>query len=104
MNDMSINFLLQAIKILHIGNYDDTEIMAIYEYLINLDNVILNMYFRSYSVLQYNNDLEFCIEVMNKLIKVLESKEDYEKCQILLKKKEEALNIIKIKIDQYERI
>jgi hypothetical protein len=75
----------------------------IYDYLRNLDNVVLNTYFNTNSVLQYNNDLEFCIEVMDKMIKVLEDKEEYEKCQILLNKKEESLDIMKIKIDEYER-
>lgn len=102
MNKMSVNFLLQAIRVLHIGKYDDTEINLIYDYLKNLDNVILNGYFRTYSVLQYSNDLEFCIEVINRMIKLLEEKEEYEKCQILLKKKEESLDIMKIKIDEYE--
>lgn len=100
---MSINFLLQAIRIIHIGNYDDTEIRMIYDYLRNLDNAVLNSYFLSNSVLQYNTDLEFCVEVIDKMIKVLEEKEEYEKCQILLNKKEESLDIINFKIEKYER-
>ena len=99
---MSINFLLQAIKIIHIGNYNDTEIRMIYDYLRNLDNVVLNDYFNTYSVLQYNNDLEFCIEVIDKMITILEEKEEYEKCQVLLNKKEESLDIMKTKINNYE--
>jgi len=99
---MSINFLLQAVRIIHIGNYDDTEIRMIYDYLRNLDNSVLFDYFNSYSVLQYNNDLEFCVEVIDKMIKILEDKEEYEKCQILLNKKEESLDIIKIKVSNYE--
>lgn len=102
---MSINFLLQAIRIIHIGNYDDTEIRMIYEYLKNLDNVILNDYFNSNQVLHYNNDLELCVELIIKMIKILEDREEYEKCQILLNKKEESLDIMKIKkIEKYERI
>ena len=99
---MSINFLLQAIRIIHIGNYNDTEIRMIYDYLRNLDNVVLNDYFNTYSVLQYNNDLEFCIEVIDKMIIVLEEKEEYEKCQVLLNKKEVSLDIMKIKMNNYE--
>jgi len=99
---MSINFLLQAVRIIHIGNYDDTEIRMIYDYLRNIDNVGLNDYFNSYSVLQYNNDLEFCIEIIDKMIKILEEREEYEKCQILLNKKEESIDIMKIKIENYE--
>jgi hypothetical protein len=74
----------------------------IYDYLRNLDNVALNDYFSSYSVLQYNNDLELCVEVIDKMIKIFENREEYEKCQVLLTKKEESLDIMKIKIDNYE--
>jgi hypothetical protein len=101
---MSINFLLQAVRIIHIGNYDDTEIRMIYDYLRNLDNASLIDYFNTYTVLQYNNDLEFCIEIIDKMIKIFENREEYEKCQILLNKKEESLDIMKIKINNYEHI
>jgi hypothetical protein len=99
---MSINFLLQAVRIIHIGNYDDNDIKMIFNYLKNLDNVALNTYFSTYSVLQYNNDLEFCIELIDKMIKLFEGREEYEKCQVLLNKKEESLDIMKLKIDNYE--
>jgi len=102
IGNMSVNFLLQAIRIIHIGNYDDTEVRIIYDYLRNLDNVALNSYFSANSVIQYNNDLELCVEVMNGMLKILEEKEEYEKCQVLLNKKEESQNIMKIKIDEYE--
>jgi hypothetical protein len=96
---MSINFLLQAIRIIHIGSYDDTELRMIYDYLRNLDNVILNDYFNSNQVLHYNNDLELCVELIIKIIKILEDREEYEKCQILLNKKEESLDIMNIKVE-----
>jgi hypothetical protein len=99
---MSINFLLQATRIIHNENYDDTEIRMIYDYLRNLDNSILFDYFNSYSVLNYNNDLELYIEVINKMIKILEKEEEYEKCQVLLNKKEESTDIMKIKEKNYE--
>lgn len=99
---MSINFLLQAVRIIHIGSYDDSEIRMIYDYLRNLDNVILNDYFNSHTVLQYSNDLEFCVEIIDNVIKIYEAKEEYEKCQSLLIKKEVALSIININVDEYE--
>ena len=101
---MSINFLLQAIRIIHIGSYDETEIRMIYDYLRNLDNVILNDYFNSNQVLHYNNDLELCVELIIKIIKILEDREEYEKCQILLNKREESLDIMKIEKIENERI
>ena len=91
---MSINFLLQATRIIHNGNYDDTETRMIYDYLRNLDNATLNDYFLSYSVLNYNNNLEFCVELIDNMIIVMESEEEYEKCQVLLNKKEESIDIM----------
>ena len=92
---MSINFLLQATRIIHIGNYDDTETRMIYDYLRNLDNDTLNDYFTTSSVLNYNNDLELYVEVLNKMITILENEEEYEKCQILFNKREESIDIMK---------
>lgn len=100
---MSINFLLQATRIIHIGNYDDTETRMIYDYLRNLDNATFIEYLNTYSVLNYNHDLEFCIEVIDKTIKVFEVEEDYEKCQVLLDKKKQAEKITKkVKQENYE--
>ena len=45
-----------------------------FDYLTNLDNGVLNSYLSSSSVLQYNNDLELYIEVIDKLLKVLRRK------------------------------
>jgi hypothetical protein len=96
---MSINFLLQAVRIIHIGNYGDAEIRMIYDYLRNLDNDALNEYLGSNKVIQYTNDLEFCIEIIDKMIKVMENREEYEKCQVLLNKKEQSLDIMNIKVE-----
>ena len=99
---MSINFLLQATRIIHIGNYDDTEIRMIYDYLRNLDYSSLIDYFNTYTVLNYNNDLELYVEVIDKMISILEKEEEYEKCQILLNKKEESKDIMNINENNYE--
>ncbi len=84
INIMSINFLLQAVRIIHVGNYDDTEIRMIYDYLKNLDNFTLNDYFNRNSILTYNNDLEFCIEIIDKMIKIFETDENDRK--VILRK------------------
>lgn len=103
IDEMSINFLLQAIRIIHIGNYDDTETRMIYDYLRNLDNATLIDYFNSSSVLSYNNDLELCVEVIDKMIKIFEAEEEYEKCQALFEKKEDSVKImLKVKQKKYE--
>jgi hypothetical protein len=92
--DMSINFLLQATRVLSFGNYDDVELSMTYNYLTALDNEILNDYYNTCTILAYNNDLELYIEIVETLIIVFEEKEEYEKCAKLIKKKEESINII----------
>jgi hypothetical protein len=92
--DMSINFLLQATRVLSFGNYDDVELSMTYNYLTALDNEILNDYFNTCTILAYNNDLELYIEIVETLIIVFEEREEYEKCAKLKKKKEESIKII----------
>ena len=91
---MSINFLLQATRVLNFGNYDDVELSMTYNYLTALDNEILNDYFNTCTILAYNNDLELYIEIVETLIIVFEEREEYEKCAKLKKKKEESIKII----------
>ena len=87
---------MQITRILHNGIYDETELRMIYDYLRNLDESTLNNYFHSYTVLSYNNDLEICIEVLDKMLYILECKEEYEKCQVLKDKKDESINVMKL--------
>ena len=94
---MSINFLLQATRIIHLGNHDDTELQMIYDYIRKLDNETLIGYINTCTVLSYNNDLEFYFEIVDGMISIFEEKEEYEKCKILLNKKQKTLEIIKLK-------
>ena len=91
---MSINFLLQATRVLNFGNYDEVELSMTYNYITALDNEILNDYFNTCTILSYDNDLELYIEIVDTLILVFEEKEEYEKCAKLIKKKKESINII----------
>jgi hypothetical protein len=93
--DMSINFLLQATRVLNFGHYDDVELIMTYNYITALDNDILNDYYNTCTILSYDNDLELYIEIVDTLIIVFEEKEEYEKCAKLISKKEESINIIK---------
>lgn len=93
---MSINFILQTIKILYVGNCEESEIKMIYNFIKNVDNEVLNDYVNNCTILTYNNDLELFIEVIDSMIKIMEKKEEYEKCQILFSKKIDANEIIKI--------
>lgn len=91
---MSFNFLIQATRVLHIGNYDEDDIKMVFDYIISLDNEILNDYYSTCTILTYNNDLELYIEIIDALIKIYEEREEYENCELLMIKKEESENII----------
>ena len=95
--DMSINFLLQATRVLHVDNYDDDELTMIYNFMINLDNEILSDYNSTCSILTYDTDLVLYVEIIDSLIDIFEEREEYEKCELLLFKKEESLEIMNSK-------
>lgn len=97
---MSVNFILQAIRILHLGTYMDSELQMIYDFLKSLDNESLIVYHNTNSVLSYGNDLELYIEIIDKLIKIFEDKEAYEKCAVLLDKKNQATGIMNLKTEK----
>lgn len=92
--NMTINFLLQATRVLHFGNYDEDELTMFYNYLTALDNEILNDYYSSCTILSYDNDLELYVEILNALISIFEDREEYEKCLKLKSKKEESIIIM----------
>jgi hypothetical protein len=77
---MSLNFLLQATRVLHVGNYDEDELEMIYNFFISVDNEILNDYYNRCTILSYNNDLELYVEITDSLIEIFEESEEYEKC------------------------
>ena len=55
---MNFNFLLQATRVLHVGNYDEGELTMIYDFITSLDNDTLNDYNNTCTILSYSNDLE----------------------------------------------
>lgn len=95
--DMSVNFLLQATRVLHVDNYDDDDLTMIYNFMINIDNDILNDYNNTCTILSYDNDLELYVEIIDSLIQIFEDREEYEKCELLLFKRDESLEIINSK-------
>jgi hypothetical protein len=90
---MSVSFLLQATRILHVGNYDDNDVYMIYDFVKTIDNEGIFVYHSSSSVLSYNTDLDLFIEIIDRLLEVFELIEDYEKCLVLKTKKEECIKI-----------
>jgi hypothetical protein len=91
---MTVNFLLQATRVLHVGNYDEDELKMIYDFMTTVDNEVLNEYNCTCTILSYNNDLELYIEILDVMLTIFEEREEYEKCDILKNKKEESINII----------
>lgn len=84
---MSLSFLLQATRVLHIGNYDEDEVRMIFDYVRTVDNEMIFNYINTNTIISYDNDLGLLIEVIDKLMVVLEETEDYEKCLVLKNKK-----------------
>ncbi len=92
-----MNFLLQATRVLHVGNYDEEELKMVYEFIVNLDNEILNDYNNTCTIISYDNDLQLYVEIVETLIKIYEEKEEYEKCEILKFKKDDSIIIMNTK-------
>lgn len=92
--NMSVNFLLQATRVLSFNNYNEDELKMVYDFMISIDNEILNDYNMSCSIMIYNNDLELYVEILDALINIFEDREEYEKCQLLIDKKEESIIIL----------
>ena len=95
--DMSVNFLLQATRVLHVDNYDNDDLTMIYNFMVNIDNDILNDYNNTCTILSYDNDLELYVEIIDSLIQIFEDREEYEKCELLLFKRDESSEIMNSK-------
>jgi hypothetical protein len=91
--EMTINFLLQTMRVLHVGNYDDEELSMVYNFLISVTDDVLNDYKDTCTILSYDSDLDLYLEILDTCILIFENNEEYEKCQKLKDKKEEAIKI-----------
>ena len=90
---MTINFLLQTMRVLHVGNYDEEELSMVYNFITSVTDDVLNDYKDTCTILSYENDLELYMEILDICIVIFEDREEYEKCQKLKDKKEEAIKI-----------
>lgn len=95
--DMLVNFLMQATRVLHVGDYDEDELEMVYEFVSSIDNEILNDYNNTCTIISYDNDLQLYVEIVDTLIKIYEEKEEYEKCEILKFKKDDSIIIMNTK-------
>jgi hypothetical protein len=94
---MSINFLLQSTRVLHNDNYDEDELEMVTNFMVAVDNEILNEYNNTCTIISYDNDLQLYIEIVDELIRIFEEREDYEKCEMLKHKKDDSIEIMKTK-------
>lgn len=94
---MTINFLLQTMRVLHVGNYDEEELSMVYNFITSVTDDVLNDYKDTCTILSYENDLELYMEILDICIVIFEDREEYEKCQKLKNKKEEVIKIIENK-------
>lgn len=92
--DMTVNFLLQATRVLSKNNYDEDELVMITNFINAVDNEILNDYNNTCSILSYDNDLQLYVEILDSLIEIYEEREQYEMCDLLKHKKDESLIIM----------
>ena len=95
--EMTINFLLQTMRVLHVGNYDEEELSMVYNFITSVTDDVLNDYKDTCTILSYENDLELYMEILDICIVIFEDREEYEKCQKLKDKKEEVVKIIENK-------
>jgi hypothetical protein len=95
--EMTINFLLQTMRVLHVGNYDEEELSMVYNFITSVTDDVLNDYKDTCTILSYENDLELYMEILDICIVIFEDREEYEKCQKLKHKKEEVIKIIENK-------
>jgi hypothetical protein len=90
---MTVNFLLQATRVLQHGNYDDDELAMVTNFMVAIDDEILSDYSCTSTILTYDTDLELYIEIINELINVYEDREEYEICCLLKERKDSAIKI-----------
>jgi hypothetical protein len=91
---MTVNFLLQATRVLSKDNYDEDELIMITNFISSVDFEILNEYNSKCTIVSYNNDLELYIEIIDTLIEIFEDREEYEVCEKLKIKKDESVIIL----------
>jgi hypothetical protein len=87
------SFLLQTTVVLHDNEYSEYELNMIYNFITLVDDDILVDYKHSNTIPDYKNDLELFIDIVDKLIKIFERTEEYDKCLLLKNKKEESMKI-----------
>ena len=79
---------MQVIRLFQMENYTEDELRMAYDYLLTIDNEIINSYIDNVE------DIEVYILAISYILKIYERKEEYEKCYLLKKKADSARKLI----------
>ena len=66
-------------------------------FMVAVDNDILNDYNNTCTIVSYDSDLQLYIEIIEALIVIFEEREEYEICGILKDKRDDSVEIMKTK-------
>ncbi len=90
--DFKLNYLLEALKILHTEEKNEMNMNLLYEYILLTDIDTLKIYKKEQTITP-NNDLDIFMEIIDSVIEYYEINEEYERCDRLKNKKIECQNI-----------
>jgi hypothetical protein len=79
-------------KMLNSTELENPELDEIYDFVLTIDNYTLTKYINEQTLTIYNNDFEIYLYMLNKLITIYEDTQQYEKCMLLLRKKNKVIN------------
>jgi hypothetical protein len=85
---MNLYFIMQVIRLFQSKNFTENELRMAYDYLITIDNDVLNLYINSVE------DIEVYTIALNLILDIYIKREEYEKCNMIKNKIDSANNII----------
>ena len=90
---MNFNFLIQATRVLNQNDIDEAELELITNFILIVDEEILYEYSSTCTLVSYDTDLDLYFEILEILLKIYEEKEEYEVCEKIKNKIDDAIII-----------
>lgn len=90
---MNFNFLIQATRVLNQNDIDEAELELITNFILIVDEEILYEYSSTCTLVSYDTDLDLYLEILEILLKIYEEKEEYEVCEKIKNKIDDAIII-----------
>ena len=87
---MTFNFLIQATRVLNQNDVDTAELELITNFMLAAEEEVLFEYNSTCTLISYDTDLDLYLEIIENLLKIYEEKEEYEICEVIKHKLEEA--------------